>query len=63
MTPAMLDLKRLYWNCHRFDAGPRKGRCPYRALGLDLPTYDFWELLQTDPAELTQQLSTQRDGG
>jgi hypothetical protein len=24
-----------------------------------LPTYDFWELLHTDPAQLTQQLSTQ----
>lgn len=61
MTPAMLDLKRLYWNCHRFGSGPRRDRCPYQALGLPLPTYDFWELLQVDPAELTQQLSTQRD--
>jgi hypothetical protein len=24
-----------------------------------LPTYDFWELLHTDLARLTQQLSTQ----
>jgi hypothetical protein len=44
----MLDLKRLYWNCRAFRSGPRKDVCPYRALGLDLPTYDFWELLHTE---------------
>jgi hypothetical protein len=59
MTQPMLDLKRLYWNCRAFRSGPRKDTCPYRALGLELPTYDFWELLHTDPARLTQQLSTQ----
>src|SRR5262245_40602035 len=59
MTQPILDLKRLYWNCRPFRSGPRKDVCPYRALGLELPTYDFWELLHTDPARLTQQLSTQ----
>jgi hypothetical protein len=59
MTQPMLDLKRLYWNCRAFRSGPRKDVCPYRALGLELPTYDFWELLHADPAQLTQQLSTQ----
>ena len=59
MTQPMLDLKRLYWNCRPFRSGPRKDACPYRALGLELPTYDFWALLHADPAELTQQLSTQ----
>jgi len=59
MTQPMLDLKRLYWNCRPFRSGPRKDACPYRALGLELPTNDFWELLHTDPAQLTQQLSTQ----
>jgi hypothetical protein len=58
MTQPMLDLKRLYWNCHAFRSGPRRKTCPYRALGLELPTYDFWTLLQTDPADLTQELST-----
>ena len=58
MTQPMLDLKRLYWNCRPFRSGPRKDACPYRAMGLELPTYDFWELLHTDPAQLTQQLST-----
>jgi hypothetical protein len=57
MTQAMLDLKRLYWNSHRFRSGPRKKVCPYRKLGLRLETFDFWELLQADPAQLTQQLS------
>lgn len=59
MTQPMLDLKRLYWNSHRFRSGPRKAVCPYRSLGLDLPTFDFRELLRADPAELTQGLSTQ----
>jgi hypothetical protein len=59
MTQPMLDLKRLYWNCRPFRSGPRKDACPYRALGLELPTYDFWELLHADPARLAQQLSTQ----
>lgn len=45
-TQGMLDLKRLYWNCRVFRGGKRKGRCPYEHLGLKLPTYDFWELLQ-----------------
>lgn len=58
MTQPMLDLKRLYWNCHAFASGPRRKKCPYQALGLELPTYDFWTLLQSDPAELTQELST-----
>jgi hypothetical protein len=58
MTQPMLDLKRLYWNCRAFRSGPRKDISPYKALGLELPTYDFWDLLQSDPLELAQQLST-----
>jgi hypothetical protein len=58
MTQPMLDLKRLYWNCHEFRSGPRKQACPYRVLGLDLPTFHFWTVLQTDPRQLTQRLST-----
>jgi len=57
MSQPMLDLKRLYWNCHEFGSGPRKGVSPYRRLGLELPSFDFWTLLQADPAELTQELS------
>ena len=61
MTQPMLDLKRLYWNCHRFRSGPRKDLSPYQALRLELPSYDFWELLQSNPEKLTQELSTSRD--
>jgi hypothetical protein len=61
MTQEMLDLKRLYWNSHRLKAGKRKGGCPYEHLGLPLASFDFWELLQTDPEQLTQELSGQKD--
>jgi hypothetical protein len=61
MTQPMLDLKRLYWNTRRFRSGPRKDLSPYRALGLELPTFDFWELLQSDPEKLAQELSTSRN--
>jgi len=61
MTQAMLDLKRLYWNCHRLKSGRRKDACPYEHLGLPLPSFDFWELLQIDPDRLTQELSGQID--
>jgi hypothetical protein len=54
----LLDLKRLYWNCRPFRCGKRKGKSPYQGLGVPLPSYDFWELLQCDPAQLVQELST-----
>jgi hypothetical protein len=58
LSQALLDLKRLWWNTRTFHAGKRKGQCPYRMVGLQLPTYDPWELLQCDPKEWAQQLST-----
>jgi hypothetical protein len=61
MTQPMLDLKRLYWNSHVLKAGKRKGECPYRKLGLPLSTFDFWELLQSDPERLAQELSASKD--
>jgi hypothetical protein len=61
MTQPMLDLKRLYWNCHRLKAGKRKDAGPYEHLGLPLRSFDFWDLLQADPEWLTQQLSGQVD--
>jgi hypothetical protein len=48
LTQGMLDLKRLYWNTRVFRGGKRKGRCPYEHLGLALPCYDFWGLLQDE---------------
>jgi hypothetical protein len=61
MSQPMLELKRLYWNCHTFRSGPRKTACPYQVLGLDLPTYDLWTPLKADPRDLTQRLSTARN--
>jgi hypothetical protein len=48
LTQGMLDLKRLYWNCRVFGGGKRKGRCPYEHVGLKLPSYEFWDLLQEE---------------
>lgn len=48
MTQGMLDLKRLYWNCRRFQTGKRRGKCPYEILGMPLPSTDFWTLLRGD---------------
>jgi hypothetical protein len=56
LTQRLLDLKRLFWNGREFAEGKRKDQCPYAHLGLDLPTYQAWELLQIDPAELAQRL-------
>jgi hypothetical protein len=47
----MLDLKRLYGNGRVCREGKRKGRSPYDLLGLQLPTSDWWQLLQMDPEE------------
>jgi hypothetical protein len=48
LNQGMLDLKRLYWNTRVFRGGKRKGHCPYEHLGLSLPSYDFWTLLQDE---------------
>jgi hypothetical protein len=56
LSQELLDLKRLYWNCRAFREGKRRKRCPYELLGLKLPTYDPWALLQIDPEQLEQQL-------
>jgi hypothetical protein len=48
LTQELLDLKRLYWNTRVFAGGKRKARCPYEHLGLALPHYDFWSLLQDE---------------
>jgi hypothetical protein len=58
LTQALLDLKRLYWNCRAFRTGKRKGQTPYGRLGLSLPTRDWWQLLKLPPAELRQWLNS-----
>jgi hypothetical protein len=60
LTQPLLDLKRLYWNGRAFAGGRRRKRCPYELLGLALPSYDPWALLQMGPKDLEQQLSTAR---
>jgi hypothetical protein len=62
LTQPLLDLKRLYWNCRAFDEGKRRGHCPYERLGLKLPSYDLWELLQCPPEELNlpEEVSTSK---
>ena len=57
MTPGLLALKRLYWNCRTFRTGRRRQKTPYGLLGVTLPTQDWWALLKLTPVELRQQLS------
>jgi hypothetical protein len=57
LTQGLLDLQRLYWNCHAFRAGKRKEASPYGLLGVVLPKGSWWDLLQKDPAQLAQELS------
>jgi hypothetical protein len=59
MTQNLLDLKRLYWNCHRFRSGRRRGTTPYERLGTPLPTGCRWsDLLKLTPEQLREKLST-----
>lgn len=58
LSQRLFALKRLYWNCRTFAEGKRRDHCPYQHLGLRLPSYDWWELLQTPPQELEQHLSS-----
>jgi len=57
MTPGLLDLKRLYWNSHRFRTGKRRRRSPYELLGVALPSLPWWELLKWSPEQLRASLS------
>lgn len=59
LTAGLIDLKRFYWNCRRFRTGRRKNRSPYELLGIQLPTDDWWKILNTDPDQLRKQLSDQ----
>jgi hypothetical protein len=58
LSQPLLDLKRLYWNCRPFLSGKRRRACPYQHLGVTLPTYDWWQLLNMDTEESTQKVST-----
>jgi hypothetical protein len=59
VSQGLLDLKRLYGNCRVFREGKRKGQSPYALLGVNLPSSDWWQLLQMAPEEVAQKLLTQ----
>jgi hypothetical protein len=59
MSQGLLDLKRLYWNCHRFRTGRRRGTTPYERLGVPWPAgLHWWDLLKQTPEQLRNALST-----
>jgi hypothetical protein len=59
MTQELLNLKRLYWNGHRFRTGHRRGTTPYERLGVPWPEdLRWWDLLSMTPEQLRQRLST-----
>jgi hypothetical protein len=57
VTAGLLDLKRLYWNGHRFRTGKRRRRSPYELLGVPLPSVPWWELLTWSPEQLRAYLA------
>ena len=59
LTQGLLDLKRLYWNCHQFGGGRRRGTTPYQRLGVPWPEgLRWWEVLKLAPEQLRDKLST-----
>jgi hypothetical protein len=56
LTQGLLDLKRLYWNCHEFRTGKRKRQSPYGGMGVPLPQMSWWELLKLSAEQLRQLL-------
>jgi hypothetical protein len=59
MTQGLLDLKRLYWNCHTFRTGRRRGTTPYGRLGVPWPEgMRWWDVLKLTPEQLRDRLST-----
>lgn len=61
MSQGLIDLKRLYWNCHRFRTGRRRGHSPYEWLGVPWPEgLRWWDVLKWSPEQLRDQLSAFR---
>jgi hypothetical protein len=59
MTQGLLDLKRLYWNCHTFRTGRRRNTTPYERLGVPWPEgLRWWDVLKLTPGQLRDKLST-----
>jgi len=59
ITQEMLNLKRLHWTCRAFLGGKRRAKCPYEHLGLKLPSFDFWDLLQPELTEALNEAKAQ----
>lgn len=58
MSQGLVDLKRLYWNCHTFRSGRRRGRTPYELLGVPWPEgLRWWDVLKWSPEQLRDKLS------
>ena len=59
MTQGLLNLKRLYWNCHTFRTGRRRGTTPYQRLGVPWPEgLRWWDVLKLTPEQVRERLST-----
>jgi cell division septum initiation protein DivIVA len=59
MTQGLLNLKRLYWNCHTFRTGRRRDTTPYQRLGIPwLEGLRWWDVLKLTPEQLREKLST-----
>jgi hypothetical protein len=59
MSQGLLDLKRLYWNCHTFRTGRRRDTTPYERLGVPWPEgLRWWDVLKWSPEQLRDKLST-----
>ena len=59
LSQSLLDLKRLYWNCHTFRSGRRRKTSPYQRLGLPWPEgLRWWDVLKWSPEQLRDKLST-----
>ena len=64
LSQGLLDLKRLYWNCHVFRTGRRRGQSPYQRLGVPWPEgLRWWDVLKWAPEQLRNQLSTCKRAG
>ena len=58
LTQGLLDLKRLYWNCHTFGSGRRRKTTPYQRLGVPWPEgLRWWDVLRLTPEQLREELS------
>src|SRR5207247_3133599 len=58
MTQGLLNLKRLYWNCHTFRTGRRRNTTPYQRLGVPWPEgMRWWDVIQLTTEQLRQRLS------